>query len=174
VTWYCVRTATRREKTAEASLRELGVQVYVPRETRWERLSPRQERAPKQAPLLAGYIFADLTDNQIHLANEAEGVSCIVSSNRADGTRRPTPVKVAELYWLAYAESQGMFDWTYSEKPRKWTPKKGDEAKVTSGQYTGFIGQVLELRGRNRALLLVHLFGRPAKIERPISELQAA
>lgn len=167
--WFAIRTATRQEAKAASSLRELGLTVYLPQEVRWVRIGKRPDREKKQAPLFTGYLFALLGPDDIYFAEMAEGVHCVVGK----GLTRQTvePLKLASL---ALAESMGAFDQTWSATPEKWKPAKGANVKVVSGQYTGFIGSIVETRGKNRALLLVTLFGRQQKIERPLSELEAA
>lgn len=168
MTWFCIRTATRQENRAIASLKALGVQFYMPTEIRW-RDTPKG-RKKVSVPLIAGFVFACLpTDEAYQHAIAADGVSGVLKFGG-----RPAIAKASEIMWLAFHESQGAFDRTWSPTPIRWNPRVGQLAKVTSGQYTGFVGKVLQTRGKNRALLLVHLFGRPQKIERPISELQAA
>ena len=72
MTWYVLRSATRREKTAAQSLRELGFTVYLPCETRWVRHA--RTKTSQTYPLFSGYLFAQITQDDIWKAQAADGV----------------------------------------------------------------------------------------------------
>lgn len=166
--WFCVRSATRQEPRALASLISLGLPVYLPMEARWR--TTHTERRRVENPLFAGYLFALMDPSMIAQVHEADGV------HRVLGAERDTPtIPGAFIEALQAAESRGEFDRTLPDRMRaKWKPAINQQVRVSDGPYTGFIGQVIELRGKARALLLVQAFGRPQKIDRPISELEAA
>ena len=167
--WYAIRTATCQETKAASSLRELGLSVYLPQETRWVRLGKRPDREKKQAPLFSGYLFALLDPDDIYFAEMAEGVHCVVGK----GLTRQT-VEPLKLGSLALAESMGLFDQTWSATPEKWAPRPGDNVRVVSGQYAGWFGQVMHAKGDNRVQLMTELFGRRQKVDLPIANLEAA
>lgn len=166
MTWYVIRSATRQEKRAAASLSELLIPVYLPLETRWVRHA--RQKTAQTYPLFPGYLFADIEPELIWTALLADGVHNILGLERNTVTVDPRLIEA-----LRGEELSGVFDLTLKD-PAKKAFKVGQQARVTSGQYSGFIGQVVQNRGKNRVLLLVSLFGRPQKIERPLSELEAA
>jgi transcription antitermination factor NusG len=166
MSWMVIRSATRQEKRAASSLAELGFEVYLPLEARWVRHARQKTRATY--PLFPGYLFARLSREDVWKALEADGVHNILGLERNTATVEPVLIEA-----LRDEEISGAFDQTLKD-PAKKAFKVGQQARVTSGQYSGFIGQVVQNRGKNRVLLLVSLFGRPQKIERPLSELEAA
>lgn len=166
--WFCVRSATRQEGRAFTSITSLGIPAYLPMEHRWRAM--HHERRRVENPLFAGYLFALMDPSRIAEVHDADGVHKVLGAERSTPT-----IPGAFIETLRAAEDRGAFDRTLSDRQRaKWKPNLSQSVKVVEGPYSGFIGQVIELRGKARALLLVEAFGRAQKIDRPISELEAA
>ncbi len=177
MTWYVCRTATRREKTAAQSLRELGFTVYLPCETRWVRHA--RTKTANTYPLFAGYLFAQITQDDIWKAQAADGVHKVITTERkVDGVSTyVSPIKPAYVDALALAEADGKFDRTLKDKPRPKgvnPMKRGQSAKIIDGHLAGFVAQITELRGNDRVNALVNLFGRVHDVEIAVKDLEAA
>jgi transcription antitermination factor NusG len=180
--WYVLTTFSRQEKRACEAIAEMIIEpfearpeTYLPLETYKHTLTHRQrlvsgkEWEARQRPVLPGYVFVKLTDGQIGKAKAIDVVTGIISDRG-----RPVPIQLRDLMWLAWFEGTGEFDLTYSVKKERWKPRKGENARVTKGHYAGFEGPITELRGKNRAAVLLTLFGRSKPIDIPIVELEAA
>lgn len=183
MTWYCVRTSTRREKTAEASLKELGFDVYLPREIRWANLCHRRVETP--SPLFAGYMFARLegvdtwTADDLAKARKGEAVHKVMFKEVIDdgASTYVSLVRTHMVSLIMEAEERGVFNRTLKDRPRpkRQNPYKvGDRAKVTEGPFAGFVAQVVQLNGADRVKLLVNIFGRETPADLPVKELEAA
>ena len=163
--WYVVRSATRMEPRAEASLRELGLNVYLPCETRWRRHAHVKERVAR--PLFPGYLFVDLEPADFYLATRADGVHKIMGLER----RRET-VNAADLAWLFFAEHMGAFN------RAPWTPepifKPGRLVRITKGHFAGVLAEIKEARGSRKFAVAFEWFGRSRKAELPVGQLAAA
>jgi transcription antitermination factor NusG len=168
--WYVLRCATRQEARAVSSLAELSIAHYLPQEVRWHMLSRGREREKRTAALFPGYLFAQLTDEDFDRIRDADGIHGLV---KIDG--RAAVVNASRLHWLAFHEAQGMYDSTWSATKERWKPKKGEAAVVTRGPFAGHLGVIEKLRGENRAMLMMGLFGfAPKPYEVHIADLEAA
>lgn len=167
--WYVIRTLPRQEGRALRSFEHLGLRAYLPMAKVWR--NPNlidRDREAKEEPLFQGYLFAELTSAGIAAVkppNEPT-IMGVLDFVRRDGSPAPLgPLEVKRLYWLAYFESQGGTDYTWSPKPKRWNPKKGQQARIASGHYAGFSGKITELRGKNRITIMGEWFG----IRRPVT-----
>lgn len=183
MTWYVIRSATRREKTAEASLRELGFEVYLPCEIRWA--NQGHQRVEKQSPLFVGYLFARRptgtawTAEDLDDAKGGEAVHKVLFYERMEAGQSVivSLIRPKLIDAIREAEAEGKFNRTLKDRPRPkgQNPYKvGDKAKVIDGPFAGFVAQVVQLNGADRAKLLVNIFGRMTPAEVPVKELEAA
>jgi transcription antitermination factor NusG len=163
--WYCVRTATRKEAKAVASLSELHLHAYCPMETR-ERKTPRGARLI-EIPLFSGYIFALLDDNGIADAHDAEGIHKVMGVDRQRGGEQVA----SWVHAIQAAERAGQFDRTKTTVQRF---EIGERVRVSVGKYGGIVGTLVEMQPNARAKLIYEMFGREHQVIRPLSELDAA
>lgn len=149
--WYAIRSATRQEKRAEASLRELGFEVYLPRETRWHRSGRR--RVALETPLFVGYLFVALeAPEPFSVVREADGVHNLVGIR---GTPQPIADKFIEVFNAA--EARGEFDRTLGVAHGPYRP--GQEVAIVKGKFTDWPATVVRMTGPERVELLVRAFG---------------
>lgn len=150
LTWYVVRSATRQEGKAEDGLVEAGFAVYVPRLTRWSRVSKERKRVVQ--PLFAGYLFAGLTVGQSLYALEAvHGVHGVVRISREVRAIDFTEVRK----WLRL-EKTGKFDKTRKRKD----PEPGTPFAIASGPFGGHVGSFLRRRNDERVEMMLSMLGR--------------
>jgi len=159
MTWYIVRSATRREKRAEAALKEIGVYAYCPKITRWERIGRRQFRDKRQHALFPGYLFAQIPDGFFAAVEAADGVSGVLRAVGASGEYSPYTIRDNDVSALYQAEMAGEFDKT-REAEDDGRPKPGEQMRVKSGGWWGHIATITSLDGPNRVKVLLSLFGR--------------
>jgi len=160
-----VRSATRMEPRAEASLRELGLNVYLPCETRWRRHAHVKERVAR--PLFPGYLFVELEPADFYLASRADGVHKIMGLDR-----RRDSVRASDLAWLFFVEHMGGFN------RAPWTPEPtwaiGRKVLITKGHFAGVLGEIKQARGSNKFAVVFEWFGRSRRAELPVAQLAAA
>lgn len=172
--WYVVRVAPRRGLQALEKLQEWGARAYHPTATEWkEPNKPHKDDADKRVvSLMPGYLFAELTDE--HIAEQLPEYKFMMDLVRFEGSEpRPLgPLDVRKLAWMAYFESQGAFDYTWSPKPKRWNPKRGETARIASGPYSGFSGKITELRGKNRITIMGEWFGIRRPVTVPVVEAE--
>ena len=168
MTWYVVRSATRQEKRAAASLREAGYTVYMPART--VMTSHARKVEPVDRPLFVGYMFLlDPGEKGFYAIRDADGVNGLINVNG-----RPATVAHSIVTQFFLAQLAGLFDETRFLPPPAWKPKKGDVGKIQGGPYHGIVGEVLRLESKSRVRLLYELFGRKGEVTLPVAQLVAA
>lgn len=178
--WFVIRTATRQEQRAMASLIEARFSCYLPTETRWRRTPTLKEKI--SAPRFPGYLFVECEPDDCAEILDLDGVHQFVRYVRADGVPRPMPIPAHEVEKVRAAQDAGQFDLTRPSRQeqkrldrRAKAMKRGEAVKVTDGMFTGFIGRVIEMRMSERAALVdVELFGRVISVEVATQHLDAA
>ncbi len=177
LTWYALRSATRREMDAEEGLVDAGFVVYLPRLIRWRRTSRIKVRI--EAPLFGGYLFVGLSPAQ-DLADvmEIPGVHQVVKAiadadpvpvpfERQQHAPRselmeamsqlddPEPLTLSEILRLEVA---GEFDKT--RRDRRKDPPPGTHVEIIAGRFKGFQADFVHRRDDERIEVMFTLFGR--------------
>lgn len=157
MSWRLLYVRPQSESRYHASLAERGLHAYVPKETVWRGVGIR--RAPAVKPLLPGYVFADLTDEQLAVAAHLPEVIYIV---RMPGSG-PAVISSDFVDYLKVSEDRGEFDQTRKERQRAkryGKPlKPGERFEVLSGVWAGHIGEIARAVGSKRAEIVLSLFG---------------
>lgn len=157
MTWRLLYVRPQSEGRYHANLAERGMSAYVPKETVWRGIGIRRQPAVK--PLLPGYVFADLTDEELADAAHLPDVLYIIKAGD-----KPATVPSAFVDDLRGAEGEGKFDRTRKERQqakRIGKPlKPGERFEVLTGMWAGHIGQIARVVGSKRAEIVLSLFGR--------------
>lgn len=173
MTWYVIRSATRREKDALASLKAIGVNAYCPMERRWVRHA--REKTVQGYPLLPGYLFAEFEVSRVGEVKDAQGVHAILGEpkERLDRTiHRGEPIPTRAIAWLAAIEAMGGFDHTLPEPIPTFSP--GKSVRVTDGKLQGAVGEIVRARGEARFKVAIAAFGMVKEYEISRAHLEAA
>lgn len=184
--WYCLRTATRREKDAAAALvshftealieggTTCAAEVYLPLEKRRTPLRrPPAGTAPEDAfaiverPLIQGYVFVKVAGVEAVKScvrdeeAEIEGVEFIHAAlefRRNNGRMEPFPIANSIIEGLMKEEADGEFD--YTPKSKRYRPGKNERVLIAMGQFQGYIAEVIELTPDERYARLQMKLGR--------------
>lgn len=173
MTWYVLRSATRREHDALSSLKALGITAYLPLERRWVRHA--REKTAKGYPLLPGYLFAELTAADVPRVMDAQGVHTILGApkERLDRTiHRGEPIPTRAIAWLGAIEAMGGFDHTIPDPVPTFTP--GRAVAVTGGKLQGAVGEIIRAKGDARFKVAIEAFGMVKEYEIERGHLAAA
>jgi transcription antitermination factor NusG len=174
--WYAVRTATRQEHKVVDGLHDLRhehripLEVYLPQETRWNRLT--RVKTIKLVPMLPGYLFINVDQDHLWRVDKVEGVHQILGW----GARQTVSeaMRLTDFVGeLRNAQAAGLFDLTQTPAGKRPKLNKGEQVRICGGQFSGFIGQVVEKRGSDRVKLLVSIFGRVGPAIVPIKDIEA-
>src|SRR5437899_3747970 len=153
--WYAIQTKPNKERSVQAALDEVGIEVYCPR----IRVPHRkmQRRSWKEAALFPGYLFARFDFARDYpLLRWRPGLVRVVMSG-------VTPLAVTDAT-LASVRQMEKEDVRGLLRPVRWKP--GTRVRVVQGPFAGFEGRVsLTLRGGDRIRILLELFRRQAALE---------
>lgn len=159
--WYVFYTLTAAERRAQESIRDLGLQTFVPFEKRIQRV-PRRKPRLYEAALFPGYGFVrfDINADRWGGIKHADGVVDLLSSMNI-----PQSVPDSAVEGLKLAESVGIFDRT---KP----PSVGMPVEVTDGPFATFIGKVSKARSGDRMKVLLKMLGGEREVSIPLAYLK--
>lgn len=171
--WFCVRSRTRQEHIATASLRRMeGMEVVNPR-IRFRRPTSRGPIWVTES-MFPGYVFARFSLKQsLDVVQYAYGVANVVHFG---------------FFWPVVPDEtiDGLRSMIGEEEVREVGPalKVGQEVEVAAGTFAGFHGIVTRIMpARDRVAVLLDFLGRQTTVELPLHgishegprfELQAA
>jgi len=156
--WFCVRSRTREEHIAAASLRRLeGMEVVNPR-IRFRRPTARGPVWVTES-MFPGYIFARFDLRQsLDVVRYSFGVAGVVHFG---------------IFWPIVPDEvvDGIRAVVGEEEVRLVEPalKVGEEVEVATGNFAGFRGIVTRIMpARDRVAVLLDFLGRQTTVELPL------
>lgn len=161
--WYAIRVVSRQEAFVVGALEEAGLFGYAPKHVTEAKFARR--KAVRTRPLIPGYVFASLPDDDaIQAALAIQGV--IRSAHRI-------PLRGIDIGALVLEEACHAYDETWTPpKPkglryhRRWKP--GDIATLDArdmGLLAGHSVKILRTKNRDRLDVLLTICGRTSEIE---------
>jgi len=153
--WYAIQTKPNKERSVEAALDQVGLEVYCPRIRR----PVRGGSSPswREAALFPGYLFArfEFARDYARLRWQPGLVRVLMS-----GTT-PLAVTDATLASVRQIEKDGI-----GQLLRPVRLNTGTRVRVLQGPFTGFEGRVsMTFRSGDRVRILLELFRRQAALE---------
>jgi len=151
--WFAVQTRPRAEMTAMADITAMGLEAYVPQETRIRRTHKGKETV--QHPLLPGFVFVCAKSRSIFDVLKSRAVRDIVRSPGGDA--HPIRPKIIDGWPVHFVdemrarEAAGDFDFT----PRRKHLTKGSNARVIAGFFKDQIGRLLTAPSEGRAEIMM-------------------
>ena len=175
--WYALRTISGKEQKvkelleAEIKNSDLGLHVYqvlLPTE-KIVSTSRAGKKVVKEKPRMSGYIFVEAVltgEIEYELRNTTDIIDFV--RNR-ENPPKPEPVREAEINRMLGAADdviegvdEGVNDYMV-----------GEEVKVISGPFNGFIGEIEDVNREKRTLkVMVKVFGRKTPLELENSQVE--
>jgi transcriptional antiterminator RfaH len=163
--WYVVHTLPQSEARALWHLESQGFRCFLPRFHKIRRHARKSELV--LAPLFPRYLFSelDLSATAWRAINGTRGVISLLA-NGPD----PIPVRQGVVEALLAQCDQG------GAVPLSTIGlfTEGAKIRITSGPFTGQVGNVAEIPARDRVLVLLNFLGAPARIQLPSYAIEAA
>jgi len=168
--WYAVHTysgyegkvKTNLEKRVESMLMEDKIfRVVVPTEEEYEYKDGKKRITRKK--IFPGYVLVEMVmgDDSWYVVRNTPGVSGFVGSGN-----RPIPLQPSEV--KSILRHMGM-----DEPKPKILFAVGENVRVTSGPFAGFVGSVRETNvERGKVRLLLSMFGRETPVELDFGQLE--
>lgn len=170
--WNLLRVSPHMERRVcealEKPLHAFGASVYVPIET----YRPQRATKNRTRPLIPGYIFANLpNDEALDLARANHAVKQLMCTGG-----RPLRVRAIDIGSMILFEATGGFDLTWNQP---WAKKRntkrgrrplrnwehGQLVKVKEGPFAGFCGDIVRADRNDRIRVAVMVFGRVSDVE---------
>jgi transcriptional antiterminator RfaH len=163
--WYAVHTQPHAEIKALDNLLRQGYRAYLPRHRTWVRHARRRQLTLR--PLFPRYLFAGLDCGTMRWRPilSTFGVSDVV---RAGDKPVPVPSEVVEA--IRNREREGVFD----SLDARYALRLGEMVRVTAGAFEDIVGRLVELRDRDRVVVLLELLGRAVRAEFAAGAVEAA
>lgn len=162
MSWFLVHTKPRQEARAQVNLQDQRFKCWLPR-LRAEKVV-RGKLVVVDEPLFPRYLFIEVEDGQNWSpVRSTPGVTTIV---RFGGVPGRVPAEVVEVL---QAEEQARF-----MQPARLRYARGQPVLITSGPFAGVRAVFDMADGDARALVLIELLSRPAKLPVPLSSLLPA
>lgn len=153
VSWKVVQVKPAAERRVRDGLHESGLTAYLPMEVVWRRRDGRKVR--HERPLIRGYVFALIADEDQHRIHGIDGAQRFVSFN---GVAATIPAKFIAA--IQAAEAAGEYDET--AEPEKKRFALGDRVRLTRRDaFEGLSGVISRLNGGRRITVVLATVGWP-------------
>ena len=160
--WYLIYTKPRQEEVARTHLERQGYTVYLPRVRQMRRRLGQRVMATE--PLFPRYLFIQLdtqADNWGPIRSTL-GVTSLVSFGS-----QPALIPNALIRFLMQREGQtGLHEWAESNY------LEGERIQIVDGALRGYAGIFLAHSGRERAVVLLEILGRPVRMQATLGQLE--
>jgi transcriptional antiterminator RfaH len=150
-TWIVVSTHPSRERIATENLERQSYSVYCPMVIKRVRHARRAYDARR--PLFPGYIFVRLSEQWWRPILSTYGVRSIV---------RAGPMPAFLPFGFAESLKAREVDGAICKPDKPFRP--GHAVRIHGGQFDGLIGRIIEIRERDRVLLLLELLNQQTKV----------
>jgi transcriptional antiterminator RfaH len=158
--WYLVHTKPRQEFRALVNLQDQGFEPWLPT-LRVQKVRARQ-MAVVEEPLFARYLFLPLgPQSNSAPIRSTPGVSRIVSFG---GQPAKVPREVIDTLQAEVTRR--------TQDPARPLFQSGQSVKIGTGPFAGLTAVFDMQDAEARALVLIELMGRPARLAVPLSELR--
>lgn len=149
MTWRIFSVYSGRDFHAVAEVRERGWDAYSPAETVWA--GPAKHRRPTKRAIMPGYVFADLTDEQVTSVCHLSDVAAIVWPKGYE-QQAVAEALAAFIDQTRDDERKGLYDRT---RRMEKTFSPGDRVRIVKGAFSGFLATISGLRGKKEAEVLL-------------------
>ena len=160
--WYVLNVKTKQEAIAEANLRKLGVEVYMP--LYYKTIKKNKEKKDVITPLFSGYIFArfDLIKYYQQVIY-TKGIKNVLGNSTCIWL-----LENEKIEEIKKREKNGIV--TLKKNRHKFT--RGDKVIVDEGSFDGWEGIFYEeLPDKDRVVILLTSMGFSSKMTVPRDRL---
>lgn len=176
--WSILRVTPHMERKVRDVLIDQGVPCLVPE----ERFRPANHWRPRTRPLMPGYVFAELrNDDALDIARANHAVREVMCRDGRPVRCPPVLIGVMILLeaWRAF-DSTSRVPVSRRDKRRgrravcvsRW--EHGQRVKVSGGPFAGFFAEVLRAERADRVEILVSIFGRVTEVSLDEEMVEAA
>ncbi len=137
--WFAVRVSSKHEKQAVRELNRLGVEAWIP--LREKVYHYRSKKVTRELPLLTGYVFVHIRQEEERAVRCAHYVARFVTIGRA--RRQVTP---AEIDLLRKLSTDRTLDWETVEEAFAFA--EGTAVEIIKGPLAGVRGRYISKKNK--------------------------
>jgi transcription antitermination factor NusG len=159
-TWYAMYVKSRAEKKVATELEAAGIDYYLPLQKVLKQWSDRRKWI--EEPLFRSYIFVHISNDEYYKALQVYGaVKYITFESKAV----PIPPQQIEAvrYYLNEKDPENI-------DQQDW--EKGKKVEIISGSMSGLIGELVDVKGKNRVSVEIDAVNRVILLKIPKSRLR--
>lgn len=158
--WYALYVKSRSEKKVAAELEAIEIEFYLPIQKVLKQWSDRRKWV--EVPLFRSYIFIHIELKDYYRVLQVFGaVKYITFEGKA--VPIPPPQIEAIRYYLDEKDPENI-------ENQKW--EKGEKVEVISGSLAGLVGELVEVKGKNKVSIEIEAVNRTILIRIPRSKLR--
>lgn len=146
--WKALYVASRTEKKVNERLNELGIESYVPLKKEHRQWSDRKKLV--QLPLIGGYVFVRIADQQREKVFQVKGILQYVRYNGGDAI-----IRDEEIAALRSVEQKGY----YAEMKSEQHLAEGDLVLIQQGPFKGLKGIVEKKKSGQAYTISINAIG---------------
>jgi transcription antitermination factor NusG len=155
--WRAVYVKSRSEKKVMITLLDAGIEAYAPITKTMRQWSDRKKMV--ELPLLSGYVFVRLSENEHEKMLMTHGIVRFVRSEGKVALIRNVEIeRLKQLVELGYQIEANAINKIY---------KEGDKVKINSGVLKGIEGYVTDAPGGKQIEVLLESIGQCIKVRVP-------
>lgn len=158
--WYALYVKSRTEKKVANELKGHNIEYYLPIQKVLKQWSDRKKWV--EEPLFRSYIFVKIElDNYYKVLQIPNAVKYICFEGKA--VIVPQPQIEAIKYFLNEKDPENL-------ELQNWT--KGKKVEIMSGSLVGLIGELVDVKGKNRVSIEIEAVNRTILLQIPKSRLR--
>ena len=154
--WYAIRVKSRSEKKVFADLQEQNIETYLPLHRQLRIWSDRKKWI--ESPLISGYVFVYISRKEYDLVLRIYNVvNYIYFEGKAAIIRKSDIELIKRMLGQA-------------EMPIEITNEQlvaGQMVEIISGPLLGFIGELIDFKGKDRVAIRIPPLGYTVLIDTP-------
>jgi transcription antitermination factor NusG len=158
--WFALYVKSRTEKKVAAEFDGLGIDYYLPLIKQLKQWSDRKKWV--QEPLFKSYIFVHILPEQYY---EVLKVTHVVKYISFEGKAVKIPPQQIEAIKY-YLEEE------LPEQEENLTWEKGKKVEVISGNMTGLIGELIEVKRKHKVRIRIEAVNQMIYIQIPKTKLR--
>ena len=164
--WFAVRTKPKKEVVARDQLENQGFKVYLPLVN--TRVTHARKVSWQPRPFFAGYLFAHLSRDEQRWTAIRSTVG-VLAPVRFGDFYPPLPDEAIKMLQSSHDENGFV---AISSTPK--SPFASEEAvRLHDSSFKGLEGIFIEMRGEDRAFILLDWMNKKIRVETHLSNLSA-
>lgn len=158
--WYALYVKSRTEKRVASELEALKIDHYLPIQKVLKQWSDRKKWV--EEPLFRSYVFVQVSQQEYFEVLQIVGAVKYISFEGKAVVIPPQQIEAIK-YFLNEKDPENM-DF------QKW--EKGKKVEIISGSMIGLIGELVDVKGKNRVSIQIEAVNRTILLRIPKSKLR--